>query len=405
MENLITEFLKFLNMSIDYTKFVEMTKIIIIALLVSVLAYLITKNILMRVIIKLVRKTKTQWDDYFINRDLFSNISLLIPVGIVEISLSNYAFYAGTVEKIIKFCLIVVIIRIIQSILHGLEDIYDTYEIAKEKPIKSYIQIINILIILTGLIIYIALLFNKSPLALLSGIGALTAVILLVFKDALLGFVASIQLAANSLVSLGDWIEMPSQGADGQVVEINLTNVKVQNWDKTIVTIPSYSLVSQSFKNWKGMEKSGGRRIKRTINIDIGTIKFFTEDELKKYSDSRYLKEYLEYKFETIENYNSHESSELDKRRINNVALFRIFLENYLRMNKYIDEEKPVVVRQLQANQFGLPLEIYCFARVISWAEYEKIQSDIIDYAISIIPSFDLAVFQSPSGYDSRRPK
>ena len=405
MEKIITDLLGYLDISIDYIKFANISKVILVTIAVSILAYLITKNILMKIIVKLVRKTKTQWDDYFINRGLFSNISLLIPVAILELSLSNHSFYEGIVEKVIKLYLIIVIIRIIQSILHGLEDIYDTYEIAKEKPIKSYIQIINIFIVLTGLIIYIALLFNKSPLALLSGIGALTAVILLVFKDALLGFVASIQLAANNLVSIGDWIEMPSQGADGQVVEINLTNVKVQNWDKTIVTIPSYSLVSQSFKNWKGMEKSGGRRIKRTINIDIGTIRFFTEEELKKYADSKYLKEYLEYKFESLNNYNSNEESELDKRRVNNVALFRIFLENHLRMHKYIDEEKPVVVRQLQANQFGLPLEIYCFARVISWAEYEKIQSDIIDYAISMIPTFELAVFQSPSGFDSRRPK
>ena len=405
MEELLIRFLRFLNIDNYYTRFSEMWKIVIIVLFISVVVYLISKKIIAKLVEKLIRKTKTQWDDYFINRGLFNNISLLIPVLISESILSNYDFFEGKVGRIIEFCMIIIVIKIIQSILHGLEDIYDTYEIAKERPIKSYIQIINIFIILVGLITSIALLTNKSPLALLSGIGALTAIILLVFKDALLGFVASIQLAANNLLSLGDWIEMPSQGADGQVIEINLTNVKIQNWDKTIVTIPSYSLVSQSFKNWKGMEKSGGRRIKRTINIDIGTIRFLSENELDRFSQSKYLKEYLDYKKETMVNYNNHEFSDLDMRKINNLALFRIYLENYLRMHKYIDEEKSVVVRQLQANQFGLPLEIYCFAKVTSWAEYEKIQSDIMDFAISIISSFELAVFQSPSGFDARRPK
>lgn len=405
MEKVFNSIVNTLNLNVNYTVVLSFSKILMIALITSIVSYLLTKRILMKVIINFVRKTKTKWDDYFINRGLFSNIALLVPIAVMEMTLRYHSFYNESIDKIIKFLFIVSIIRIIQSVLHGLEDIYNTYEIAKEKPIKSYIQIINIFIILTGLIIFIALLINKSPLALLSGIGALTAVILLVFKDALLGFVASIQLAANNLVSLGDWIEMPSQGADGQVIEINLTNVKVQNWDKTIVTIPSYSLVSQSFKNWKGMEKSGGRRIKKTINIDIGTIRFLSSVELEKFSESKYLKEYLDYKKEAMNNYNKNELSELDMRKINNVALFRIYFENYLRMHKYIDEEKPVVVRQLQSNQFGLPLEIYCFARVISWAEYEKIQSDIIDYAISIIPSFELAVFQSTSGYDLRRPK
>ena len=205
--------------------------------------------------------------------------------------LKKETFFSGALEKIIKVGFIIAIIRIIQSIIYGLEDIYETYNIAKEKPIKSYIQVINIFIIFSGLIIFIALLFDKSPLTLLSGIGAMTAIILLVFKDALLRFVASIQLAANNLVSLGDWIDMPSQGADGKVVEINLTNVKIQNWDKTIVTIPSYSLVSQSFKNWKGMENSGGRRIKRTINIDINSIKFLDIESIENLKKSKFLKE------------------------------------------------------------------------------------------------------------------
>lgn len=401
--DLFTEFMEFLNIDVSTQEIFLMFKLSLYIILVTVVSYLFIRYLFMKLFIKFTKKTKTKWDDYLIERGFFQNFSFLLPLGILHVTLSSHSFYLGFVEKSLKLLIILVIVRTIQSMLHTFEDIYNTYEISKEKPIKSYLQIINIFVVLSAIIIFIALLFGKSPLALLSGIGALTAVILLVFRDALLGFVASIQLAANNLVSIGDWIEMPPQGADGQVVEINLTNVKVQNWDKTIVTIPSYSLVSQSFKNWKGMEKSGGRRIKKTISIDIGTIRFLSVEELDRFIDSTYLSEYLEYKKESMGNYNRDIKSVLDIRQINNLSLFRIYLENYLKASKYIDSTKPVVVRELQSTQFGLPLEIYCFANVISWAEYEKIQADIINYAISIVSNFDLAVFQVTSGFDSRR--
>lgn len=401
--DLFTEFMEFLNIDVSTQEIFLMFKLSLYIILVTVVSYLFIRYLFMKLFIKFTKKTKTKWDDYLIERGFFQNFSFLLPLGILHVTLSSHSFYLGFVEKSLKLLIILVIVRTIQSMLHTFEDIYNTYEISKEKPIKSYLQIINIFVVLSAIIIFIALLFGKSPLALLSGIGALTAVILLVFRDALLGFVASIQLAANNLVSIGDWIEMPAQGADGQVVEINLTNVKVQNWDKTIVTIPSYSLVSQSFKNWKGMEKSGGRRIKKTISIDIGTIRFLSVEELDRFIDSTYLSEYLEYKKESMGNYNRDIKNVLDIRQINNLSLFRIYLENYLKASKYIDSTKPVVVRELQSTQFGLPLEIYCFANVISWAEYEKIQADIINYAISIVSNFDLAVFQVTSGFDSRR--
>lgn len=396
------EFLKkifeYLQISTSHEKLIESGKILFFSLVLSLLSYMITKKIIMRFVIKIVRRTKTKWDDYFINRGLFSNFSILIPLMIFQILLKKETFFGGTLEKIIKVGFIIAIIRIIQSIIYGLEDIYKTYNISKEKPIKSYIQVVNIFIIFSGLIIFIALLFDKSPLALLSGIGAMTAIILLVFKDALLGFVASIQLAANNLVSLGDWIEMPSQGADGKVVEINLTNVKIQNWDKTIVIIPSYSLVSQSFKNWKGMENSGGRRIKRTINIDINTIKFLDSNSIEKLKKSKFLKEYLELKEKEMSESNSYELFEINTKKITNIGTFRIYLENFLKAYPHIDTTKPVLVRQGQSNQFGLPLEIYCFANVVSWAEYEKIQSDIFDHLVAVISNFELNIFQSPSG-------
>ena len=396
--DLLEKIFYYLQISMTQEKLIESSKILIVSILVSFISYLITKKIIMRFVVKIVRKTKTKWDDYFINRGLFSNFSLLVPLMVFQIILEKEIFYSGTLEKIVKVGYIVIIIKIMQSVFYGFEDIYDTYSISKEKPIKSYIQVLNIFTIFSGIIIFIALLFDKSPLALLSGIGAMTAVILLVFKDALLGFVASIQLAANNLVSLGDWIEMPSQGADGKVVEINLTNVKIQNWDKTIVTIPSYSLVSQSFKNWKGMETSGGRRIKRTINIDINTIKFLDASIIEKLKKSKFLKEYLELKQKEMNEINSNELFEINTKKITNIGTFRIYLENFLKVYPYVDTTKPILVRQGQSNQFGLPLEIYCFANVVSWTEYEKIQSDIFDHLVAIIDNFELNIFQSPSG-------
>ena len=389
---------EYLEITGTQERLIESGKVLLITLILSLTSYLVTQKIIMKFVIKIVRKTKTKWDDYFINRGLFSNFSILIPLMIFQILLKKETFFSGALEKIIKVGFIIAIIRIIQSIIYGLEDIYETYNIAKEKPIKSYIQVINIFIIFSGLIIFIALLFDKSPLTLLSGIGAMTAIILLVFKDALLGFVASIQLAANNLVSLGDWIEMPSQGADGKVVEINLTNVKIQNWDKTIVTIPSYSLVSQSFKNWKGMENSGGRRIKRTINIDINSIKFLDIESIENLKKSKFLKEYLELKEKEMNEINSNELFEINTKKITNIGTFRIYLENFLKVYPYIDTTKPILVRQGQSNQFGLPLEIYCFSNVVSWTEYEKIQSDIFDHLVAIIGNFELNIFQSPNG-------
>ena len=395
---LLEKIFEYLEITGTQERLIESGKVLLITLILSLTSYLVTQKIIMKFVIKIVRKTKTKWDDYFINRGLFSNFSILIPLMIFQILLKKETFFSGALEKIIKVGFIIAIIRIIQSIIYGLEDIYETYNIAKEKPIKSYIQVINIFIIFSGLIIFIALLFDKSPLTLLSGIGAMTAIILLVFKDALLGFVASIQLAANNLVSLGDWIEMPSQGADGKVVEINLTNVKIQNWDKTIVTIPSYSLVSQSFKNWKGMENSGGRRIKRTINIDINSIKFLDIESIENLKKSKFLKEYLELKEKEMNEINSNELFEINTKKITNIGTFRIYLENFLKGYPYIDTTKPILVRQGQSNQFGLPLEIYCFSNVVSWTEYEKIQSDIFDHLIAIIGNFELNIFQSPNG-------
>lgn len=400
MKEILNNILDFLKIDASFEKIIDYSQSLLIAILLATLSYLITKKIIMYLGLKLVKliKIKTKWDDYFIGNGLLKKISFLVPLVVLEIILDKRNYYVGMTEKEIKTGYIVVYIMIAQSLLDGIADIYNTFEVAKKKPIKSYIQIIKIMIILLGILIFLTILFDKSPVALLGGFGAMTAILLLVFKDILLGFVASIQLAVNNLVSIEDWIEMPSQDANGYVKEINLTNVKVQNWDNTIVTIPSYSLVSQSFKNWKGMETSGGRRIKRNLFLDLHTVKFLEIDDILRLKESKYLSEYFDTKEKELNEYNKEFKGTINERRLTNIGTFRVYIENYLKENIFVDIEKPILVRQLQANHFGIPLEIYCFANIISWVEYEKIQSDIFDHLIAIVGEFGLSIYQIPSG-------
>jgi miniconductance mechanosensitive channel len=277
-------------------------------------------------------------------------------------------------------------------------------EVSKEIPIKSFIQILKVVIYFVAIIFIISAILNKTPLYFFSGLGALTAVLLLIFKDAILGFVAGIQLAANKMVSHGDWIEMPKYGADGDVLEVALTTVKVQNWDKTVTTIPTYALISESFKNWRGMQLSGGRRIKRSVYIDINTIKFCTEEMIERFSKIRYIAEYMEKKKKELAEYNAahqlDDSVPTNKRQLTNVGTFRAYVVSYLRNHPMINQEMTFLVRQLALAEHGLPIEIYVFCKDKVWAHYEAIQSDIFDHILSIVPEFDLKVFQNPAGSD-----
>ena len=263
----------------------------------------------------------------------------------------------------------------------------------------------SLLVTIVAVTVSIGILLNRSPVVILSGIGAMTAVIMLIFKDAILGFVASIQLAANNMVSIGDWIEMPGQSADGDVVEINLTNVKVQNFDKTITTIPSYALISNSFRNWKGMQSAGSRRIKRSIFLDSNSVKFLSKNEIERYKKIDILKEYIEKKEKEIEKSNNNKNIDIapvNGRRFTNIGMFRAYVELYLKNNSYINQDLTLLVRQQEPTFQGIPLEIYCFAKTIIWQEYEGIQSNLFEHLIPVIREFDLAVFQNPTGNDFR---
>lgn len=276
--------------------------------------------------------------------------------------------------------------------------------LVKKLPIRGIIQSIKIILSVLITILSISLLIDRSPLLLLSGLGAMTAVLMLIFKDPLLGLVAGIQLSANKMLNVGDWLEMPKYGADGDVIDITLTTVKVQNWDKTITTIPTYALISDSFKNWQGMTESGSRRIKRSIFIDTTSVHFLTKEDCDKLKKSQLIAPYIDEKIAEITQYNNTNhisiNDEINARRLTNLGTFRAYLEAYLRNNPQINGNLTLMVRQLSPTENGLPMEIYAFTKTTQWTAYENIQADIFDHIFAIIPEFGLRIHQTPTGYD-----
>lgn len=301
-----------------------------------------------------------------------------------------------------------IIVSLAMAINWGLNyanELYTRRPEARNRPLKGYIQVLKIVIFCGAAILMIAVLIEQSPLLLLSGLGAMAAVLLLVFKDTILSLVASVQLTSNDMLRVGDWIEMPSMGADGDVIDIALHTIKVQNFDKTITTIPTHSLISDAFRNWRGMSESGGRRVKRSLTLDQNSVRFLSDDEVTSMKRFRLLDDYIARKQEEIAAWNAHElSSDYDKinaRRITNVGTLRAYIIAYLKSHSRIASENfTLLVRQLPSSAQGLPLEIYCFTRTVDWGEYEAIQADIFDHMLAILPEFGLRIFQEPSGLD-----
>jgi miniconductance mechanosensitive channel len=384
-----------------------------IIMLAAVILNLVVRQILLGVVHFVVSKSETKYDDVFLKRKMFDHISHYIPaLGvylIVPIVFSENTRLVEFIIHLIFIYIIIVSILVLNAFLKSVQDIYQKFEVSKEVPIKGIIQVLQIVVYFVGLIFFIALILDKSPFYLLSGLGALTAILLLVFKDVILGFVAGIQLAANKMVMHGDWIEMSKYGADGPVIDIALTTVKVQNWDKTITTIPTYALISDSFKNWRGMQDSGGRRIKRSVLIDISSIKFCDEEMIERFSKIRFISAYVEQKKKEVAEYNSLNKVDTEmlanRRRLTNVGTFRAYVVAYLKNHPNIRQDMTFLVRQLKPTEMGLPLEIYVFVNDIVWANYEAIQADIFDHILAIAPEFDLYVFQNPSGMDFRQLK
>jgi miniconductance mechanosensitive channel len=374
----------------------------------AILADLITRRIIVSGIRRFARKTKTQFDDILVQRRVFHKVAHIIP-GLLIYStagfiFSSYPVLADIVSRLALVYIIIVLLLSIDSFINALHQIYLTMPVSEGRPIKGYVQVVKIIIYFIAIILIIAFLTKESPNKLLTGLGAMAAVLILVFRDTILGFVASIQLSANKMVKPGDWIEMPSHNADGTVLDISLNTVKVQNWDKTIATVPTYALVSESFRNWKGMEESGGRRIKRSINIDMNSVRFVDEEMAEKFKKIQVLKDYVVHRQEEILKYNEENKIDgsilVNGRRMTNLGTFRKYVEEYLLHHPKIHNDMTFLVRQLQPDERGLPIEIYVFSNDQAWANYEAIQADIFDHILAVIPQFELRVFQNPSGRD-----
>jgi miniconductance mechanosensitive channel len=349
-------------------------------------------------------KTPTRWDDILLESRFFARLSHFAPVLVVYFAATGFPEARDWIQRAVLAYMVVVGVFACNALLSAGEAIYRTLEVSRHRPIRGFVQIVKILVFIVGVILFVAALIDRSPWVFLTGVSALTAVLLLVFKDTLLGLVASFQITASDMVREGDWIEMPKYGADGDVIDVTLYTVKVRNWDKTITTIPTYALVSDSFKNWRGMEESGGRRIKRAVNIDMNSIRFCDDALLERFEKIRLISDYVREKREEIERHNAETGADtsvlVNGRRLTNVGTFRAYVAAYLRSHPRVHQGLTFLVRQLAPGETGLPIEIYVFCSDQAWARYEAIQADIFDHILSVVPEFGLRVFQSPSGND-----
>ncbi|MEP1448729.1 MAG: mechanosensitive ion channel family protein [Paraglaciecola sp.] len=364
----------------------------------------ITKRILNSSLRKLVSKSKNGFDDELHEHGFFRRIGHIIPALVIyllsQLLIENPSLLAFLQKSSIIYLLVSTVMAV-SALLNTVEDTYNASSLAKKAPITGFIQVGKLFVVIIAGLLIISNLMDKSPLLLLSGLGALTAILLLLFRDTILGFVAGIQIAANRMVNTGDWIEMPNFGADGEVLQVGLTTVKVQNWDKTVSTIPTYTLITDSVKNWRGMTESGGRRIKRSLNIDIQSIRFCDQDMLDEFGKIRYIKSYIQAKLEKLQRFHSEQHIDttdlVNSRRLTNIGTLRAYMQSYLENHPDINKDMTLMVRQRPPTELGVPLEIYCFCSNKNWVAYEGIQSDIFDHLLAILPAFRLRAYQRVS--------
>lgn len=375
----------------------------------SWIAYKLVRNYLLRILTSWVDRSSVKWDDILLEETVLSRASWFAPLLVVFYGLKLVegvpVEILDAMERGSAAILLFVALMTISALLASISHLYSTLPVSKDRPIKGYLQIVGIVAWVVGVVTIVALLLNRSPVAFITGIGAMTAVLILVFRDTILSFVASIQIVSNDMVRIGDWIEMPKYGADGDVIDIALHTIKVQNFDKTITTIPTWKLIEDSFRNWRGMTEAGGRRIKRSIHIDMSTIRFLDDDDLKQFSRFDLLADYIaKQKADLTEHQRTHvgdASFIANVRRLSNIGTFRAYVISYLRQNPEIHQsEMTFLVRQLEPKKDGLPIEIYVFTKTTDWIAYETIQADIFDHILSILPEFGLRVFQQPSSWD-----
>ncbi len=362
--------------------------VVLAIILIAFVLDKICRSTIIPAIRKVVAKTQITWDDYLLNEDVLRNVCHLIPPVVIYVFIP-FAFPAGSewLSFILKLCFLymtAVVIKLICAFVTSLYAISSEHEKLKDHSLKGFYQMLKLLVICVGVIIMVSTLLDKSPIAILTGLGAGAAILMLVFQDTIKGLVAGVQLAANDMLRPGDWISMPKYGADGDVIEVTLTTVKVRNWDKTITTVPPYALVNDSFQNWRGMFDTGGRRIKRSLNIDMNSIRFCTKKELRDYRSCEWMNGFEEAAGE----------GEV------NLRIFRQYMDYYLRHHPKVHQELMILVRQLQPTAQGLPLEFYFFSADTAWVRYEFLQAEVFDHILAVLPKFGLKVFQSPTGED-----
>lgn len=373
---------------------------IVITIAAAGLFYFIAKKWLSVLLKRIVGRTKNTWDDILYDQGFFRKLAALIPPLAAYVVLTFIEWeYKGIVRRFVDVWLIIVSLFIINSLLTSINRIYESYPVSKNRPITFFIQLIKVFLYTVVVITIISVLVNKSPEHLIVGLSAFAAVLLLIFKDSILGFVAGIQLTANKMIRIGDWIQMDKNNANGSVLEVNLYTVKVQNWDMTISTIPTYQLVSESFTNWRGMQESDGRRIMRSINIDMNSVHFLSHDEIQKFTTSAFLKDYIDQMLEKLGNINKDKMTILDERKLTNIGIFRYYIDAWINANPDININMTHMVRQLQPGPTGMPIQIYCFSANKEWVSYEKLQADIFDHIMAVLPEFGLKVYEYPGQY------
>jgi miniconductance mechanosensitive channel len=403
----------------------EQLVVLAVLLTVFLLVFLVTRFVILPGVRLVIKKSRFEWDDAFVDAKCFRWLSYIAAaavflgsshiMGLLKPLLQKMDLVAPEavlrnipwlpyLQNLSKSVIAFSIMMAVAAVLNAVNEIYAKRRDARRRPIKGYVQIAKIFVFVVGTVSTVALLSGKEPWLFISGIGAFTAILLLVFKDTILSLVASIQLTSNDMIRVGDWVEVPSAGADGDVIDIALHTVKIQNWDKTVTTVPTYALISGSFKNWRAMPESGGRRIKRSLYIDMSTIRFLDDDDIAHFSKFALLKEYIVAKQKELQDTNKREGVDpsilVNARRLTNIGTFRAYVVEYLKRNTKVHKGMTFLVRQLQPTPDGLPLEIYIFSNVTSWIDYENVQSDIFDHLLAALPEFGLMVFQRPAGTD-----
>lgn len=395
---------------------IEPTIPVVVGVVLSVIiaVWIITHIVLIYVFWNAVKrcnkKNPRQWLSALIDSNVFVAFVVMIQLVIVNMQvrlwipadLEIYSFF----EVLSRLLVTIFILTFAFSVINFVTSLFQQTPSGRKLPINGIAQALKMVLVVIFVILIASVLLNRSPVLILSGLGAMTAVLMLIFQDPIRGFAAGVQLSAYNLLAIGDWVEMPKYNADGDVIEIGLTTIKIQNWDKTIVSVPTYALMSDSFKNWRGMDASGGRRIKRSVFIDVASIRFLSDEELVRLKKARLLADYLDRKTKEIEEYNKNLGDDLtspvNARHLTNVGTFRSYLTAYLKNNPFIHKELTTMVRQLAPTAEGLPIEVYAFTATTAWIDYETIQADIFDHIFAVLPEFNLRAYQAPSGDDIR---